>query len=45
MELQAHCLSSLQRLKSPPPNLKIVLGGVSFEVRERRVGVGGAGSN
>lgn len=44
MELQAHCLSSLQRLKSPP-NLKIVLGGVSFEVRERRVGVGGAGSN
>lgn len=45
MELQAQCLPSLQRLKTSP-NLKIVLEGVSFEVRERTVGVGGgAGRN
>lgn len=44
MELRAQCLPSLQRLKASP-NLKIVLEGVSFEVRERRVGAGGAGRN
>lgn len=44
MELRAQCLPSLQRLKAPP-NLKIVLEGVSFEIRERRVGVGGTGRN
>lgn len=44
MELRAQCLPSLQRLKTSP-NLKIVPEGISFQVRERRVGVGGAGRN
>lgn len=44
MELRTQCLPSPQRVKTSP-NLKTVLEGVSFEVKERRVGVGGAGRN